>query len=175
MPAVVFFLLFFLAVSCAVLLSPSDGLIPPLLMCLTSYIQTCLRIWCSVQSYKVKTKSIKITAAKRGKIYSLFKTELNYYFSFTSCHDQVPCVKMTSNKSSVCSVELCCLCSVKHLFETAKYTENLGKASTPQDPWTCPACGFWHQDIGSRSFKSCKLRDGAYMDQMCWSSKSHRC
>lgn len=41
---------------------------------------------------------------------------------------------MTSNKTYVCSVELRCLCSVKHLFETAKYAENLGKARLHKTP-----------------------------------------
>ena len=36
-------------------------------------------------------------------------------------------------------------------------------------------CGIWHQDVSSRSFKSCKLQGGASMDQTCLSSTSHRC
>ncbi|KAG9351058.1 hypothetical protein JZ751_024948 [Albula glossodonta] len=35
--------------------------------------------------------------------------------------------------------------------------------------------GIWHQDISSRSFKSCKMRGGASMDRTCLSSPSHRC
>ncbi len=37
------------------------------------------------------------------------------------------------------------------------------------------SCGIWNQTISSRSFKSCKLRGGASMDQICWSCTSHRC
>ncbi|KAF7651609.1 hypothetical protein LDENG_00107270 [Lucifuga dentata] len=36
------------------------------------------------------------------------------------------------------------------------------------------SCSIWHQDVSSRSFKSCKLRGGASMDWTCLSSTSHR-
>ena len=36
-------------------------------------------------------------------------------------------------------------------------------------------CGIWHQDVSSRSFKSCKLWGGASIDRTCLSSASHRC
>ena len=36
-------------------------------------------------------------------------------------------------------------------------------------------CGIWHQDVSSRSFKSCKFRGGASMDRTCLSSTSNRC
>ena len=36
-------------------------------------------------------------------------------------------------------------------------------------------CGIWHQDVSSRSFKSCMLQGGASMDWICLSSTSHRC
>ncbi len=35
-------------------------------------------------------------------------------------------------------------------------------------------CGLWHQDISSKSFKSYKVRGGASMDCICWSSTPHR-
>ena len=35
-------------------------------------------------------------------------------------------------------------------------------------------CGIWHQDVGSRSFRSCKLWGGASMDWTCLSNTSHR-
>ena len=36
-------------------------------------------------------------------------------------------------------------------------------------------CGIWHQDVSSRSFKSCKLRGGASVDWTCLTCTSHRC
>ena len=35
-------------------------------------------------------------------------------------------------------------------------------------------CGIWHQVVSSRSFKSCKLRDGASVDWTHLSSTPHR-
>ncbi len=37
------------------------------------------------------------------------------------------------------------------------------------------SCGIWHQDISKTSFRSYKLQREASMDQICWSSTSHRC
>lgn len=34
-------------------------------------------------------------------------------------------------------------------------------------------CGIWHQNVSSKSFKSCKLRGGASIDRICLSSTSH--
>ena len=55
----------------------------------------------------------------------------------------------------------------------------------PLDPLTCQStesirplkvcCGIWHQDVSSRSFKSCKLQGGASVDLTFLSSTSHRC
>ena len=36
-------------------------------------------------------------------------------------------------------------------------------------------CGIWHHDVSSRSFKSCKLRGGASVDQNCLSSTPPGC
>ena len=45
----------------------------------------------------------------------------------------------------------------------------------PTVAWTLQeSCGIWHQDVSSRSFKSCK-RSGATVDRTCCSSTFRRC